>query len=64
MDLSSILSRGLAMDGVYGWLHGSQKSIPKYNDELIETEDVSFFGMVWWLLWKNFKSQCQRRKKC
>eukprot|EP01083_Nonionella_stella_P272400 923657_1 len=46
-----------------GHTNGSQKLIPKYNDELIETEDVSFFGMVWWLLWKNFKSQCQRRKK-
>eukprot|EP01083_Nonionella_stella_P193083 713449_1 len=28
-----------------------------------ETEDVSFVSMVRLLLWKNMKSQCQRRKK-
>eukprot|EP01083_Nonionella_stella_P115453 342352_1 len=52
-------------------VNGSKPSNPPRNlflqdddaCELIETEDVSFFDMVWWLLWKNYKSQCQRRKK-
>ena len=35
----------------------------KQDDNLIETENVSFSVMVYWLLWKNMKSQCLRRKK-
>ena len=34
-----------------------------HDSELIETEDVSFCSMVSFLLWKNYKSQLQRRKK-
>eukprot|EP01084_Bolivina_argentea_P043552 80231_1 len=41
----------------------NDKSVPHSRSNLIETEDVSFFGMVGWLLWKNYKSQFQRRKK-
>eukprot|EP00486_Rosalina_sp_Unknown_P000997 CAMPEP_0201566782 /NCGR_PEP_ID=MMETSP0190_2-20130828/6860_1 /ASSEMBLY_ACC=CAM_ASM_000263 /TAXON_ID=37353 /ORGANISM="Rosalina sp." /LENGTH=1780 /DNA_ID=CAMNT_0047985985 /DNA_START=1581 /DNA_END=6920 /DNA_ORIENTATION=- len=38
----------------------AQKSQSSHN--LIETEDVSFCSMITWLLWKNYKSQFQRRK--
>ena len=40
----------------------NDKSLPHSRSNLIETEDVSIFSMIGWLLWKNYKQQFQRRK--